>query len=71
VCNSKILAEEPCLVKVPLDLVSWLVNRSESGRGSNTFGADEDNIEPGSPESFEKLAAVFIFPHWKGGGRWP
>lgn len=54
-CNSRIMVEKPRLVKMLLDLVSRLVNKSGSRRGSNTFWADQDNTETEYPESFEKL----------------
>lgn len=61
-CNSKIMAEKPRLVKMLLDLVSRLVNKSGSRRGSNTFWADQDNTETEYPESFEKLMQFLCFP---------
>lgn len=53
---------------VLLDLLSWLINKSRSRRGSRAFCAEQGNAETESPQSLEKMTVVCVFSHWKGGG---
>lgn len=53
---------------VLLDLLSWLINKSRSRRGSKAFCAEQDNKETEFPQNMEKTTVVCVFSHWKGGG---
>lgn len=67
--NSKILVKTP-VMQVLLDLVSWLINKSRSRRGSKVFCAEQGNTETESLQSLEKMTVVSVKSHWKGGEGW-